>query len=77
MPPEWVRGHRRSVAYCVVCPRFEVEGSNYPRGRIDQRPGGPGQELQPLRDAAFVASADFLLAAWFLWMTPLETALSS
>ena len=21
--------------------------------------------------------ADFLLAAWFLWMTPLETALSS
>lgn len=25
----------------------------------------------------FEASADFLLAAWFLWMTPLATALSS
>src|SRR5665647_97687 len=29
------------------------------------------------RDAALLAMADFLLAAWFLWMTPLLTALSS
>lgn len=34
-------------------------------------------EGQPLRDATFFASADFLLAAAFLWMTPLLTALSS
>src|SRR6478735_5055940 len=28
-------------------------------------------------DATFFAMADFLLAAWFWWMTPLLTALSS
>jgi hypothetical protein len=28
-------------------------------------------------DAARFAMADLRLAAWFLWMTPLETALSS
>ena len=35
---------------------------------------GPGPAQRPL--TAF-ASADFLLAAWLAWMTPLETALSS
>src|SRR6478736_5434152 len=29
------------------------------------------------REAAFLAIADLRLAAWFLWMTPLEAALSS
>src|SRR6478735_11087292 len=29
------------------------------------------------REAAFLAIADLRFAAWFLWMTPLETALSS
>src|SRR5690349_15504175 len=28
-------------------------------------------------DAAFLPMADLRLAAWFLWMTPLEAALSS
>src|SRR5699024_7832544 len=32
---------------------------------------------QPQTEAAFLAIADFLLAAWFLCMTPLLTALSS
>ncbi len=32
---------------------------------------------QPWREATLRASADFLLAAAFLWMTPFETALSS
>src|SRR3954468_1745173 len=31
----------------------------------------------PQRALTALASADFLLAAWFEWMTPLETALSS
>ena len=35
------------------------------------------REVQPLRVVTLEASADFLLAAWFLWMTPFETALSS
>ena len=35
------------------------------------------EAVQPLRDSTLEASADFLLAAWFLWMTPFETALSS
>src|SRR5689334_14765039 len=38
---------------------------------------GVRRRPQPLTDATFTASADFLLAAWFLWMTPLLTALSS
>ncbi len=48
-----------------------------PSGGSD--PGGSGQTrmVQPLRAATLEASADFLLAAWFLWMTPFETALSS
>src|SRR5579871_4075904 len=35
------------------------------------------QEASPPRWLTFLASADFLFAAWFLWMTPFETALSS
>src|SRR3954469_11111592 len=31
----------------------------------------------PQREAAFLAIADLRFAAWFLWMTPLEAALSS
>jgi len=31
----------------------------------------------PQREATRLASLDLRLAAWFLWMTPLETALSS
>ena len=47
--------------------------------RVDKRPtchlrpgGGVDQS-----DAAFLAIADLRFAAWFLWMTPLEAALSS
>jgi len=51
-------------------------------GRERMREGPLGSfrrqiKCQPLRPATFEASADFLLAAWFLWMTPFETALSS
>src|SRR3954465_5882677 len=41
-----------------------------PRGAHD-----PWAERQ--RDAAFLAMADLRLAAWFLWMTFLDAALSS
>ena len=32
---------------------------------------------EPQREAVFFAIADLRLAAWFLWMTPLLTAMSS
>src|ERR1035437_558244 len=37
----------------------------------------PEERENSYRDAAFLAMDDFLLAALFLWMTPLLTALSS
>jgi hypothetical protein len=44
--------------------------------QVNQRPGASEQETQ-LIWAARLAIADFRLAAWFWWMTPLLTALSS
>ena len=37
----------------------------------------PQRERLPQSEAAFFWMADLRLAAWFLWMTPLEAALSS
>ena len=44
----------------------------HPRGRRFVELGSSAQ-----RDAACLFTADLRLAAWFLWMTPLEAALSS
>jgi hypothetical protein len=44
--------------------------------QVNQRPEASEQETQ-LIWAARLAIADFRLAAWFWWMTPLLTALSS
>lgn len=67
-------------------PRGERRPRTGPGCRVGADERGPalgpagGQikgEAQPWREATLEASADFLLAAWFLWMTPFETALSS
>ncbi len=73
-----------SVTLVDPCPRGERRPRMDPGCRSGADERGPAlvlpassQEVQPLRDATLEASADFLLAAWFLWMTPFETALSS
>ena len=51
------------------------------RGAGTQKGAAPkGRRLEcggPQREAAFLAIADLRFAAWFLWMTPLDAALSS
>jgi hypothetical protein len=62
--------------------------SNAPRPdhlRSDRDVGTDGWRVTPRRDgldgqpslAAWAAIADLRFAAWFLWMTPLDAALSS
>ena len=51
-----------------------------PSAKCKKAPPPRGRRLAaegPQREAAFLAIADLRLAAWFLWMTPLEAALSS
>ena len=77
-----VVGHRHRVCQSVRTALTGGWGDDAPgRGRGNaerRRPDGtaPGCE-GPQREAAFLAIADLRFAAWFLWMTPLEAALSS
>src|SRR3954452_20899101 len=53
---------------------------NMRKRRLAAGPGGVANralKLQADADVSFLAMADLRLAAWFLWMTPLLTALSS
>ncbi|SED39778.1 hypothetical protein SAMN05428939_5086 [Streptomyces sp. TLI_105] len=56
--------------------RVHVAGRERGRGPAGSRTADHIR-AQPWREATLIASADFLLAAAFLWMTPFETALSS
>ncbi len=69
--------HRRARAAAepAVPSRAEAPGTRTRRRPPGERRLVRGVERQS--DAAFLLIADFLFAAWFLWMTPLEAALSS
>lgn len=68
LAPAWRTQSRTSSGTPV---RSGREGPLSPVRRSNQ------ESAQPWREATLAASADFLLAAAFLWMTPFEAALSS
>ena len=74
--PRAAGAHRHRPARPALSPR-QAPG---PRGSTQKGavPEGAAPISEgPQREAAFLEIADLRLAAWFLWMTPLETALSS
>src|SRR3712207_6805479 len=66
----------RAVRPGGLRPRRPHTEGRTPKG-ANRRPHTEGLTRRPQTEAAFFASDDLRFAAWFLWMTPLLTALSS